>query len=116
MNDVFDVIAPGVASSELRHAAERGASERRPWFENYYLVHGLGTQGSELPYVGTDLGVTYEESLVLQPGMVMVLEPVIWEDGRGGFRAEEIVVVTDDGFEMLSHFPHPAFAEEESRW
>ena len=32
----------------------------------------------------------------------MVLEPVIWDDGRGGFRAEQVVTVTDDGWRSLS--------------
>jgi Xaa-Pro aminopeptidase len=31
-------------------------------------------------------------------GMVLVLEPVIWEDGVGGYRAEEIVAMTEDGW------------------
>ncbi len=35
--------------------------------------------------------------------MVLVFEPITWEDGVGGFRAEEIVAVTDDGYEVLSH-------------
>ena len=30
-------------------------------------------------------------------GMVLVLEPVVWEDGTGGYRSEEIVVITEDG-------------------
>jgi Xaa-Pro aminopeptidase len=39
---------------------------------------------------------------VLAPGMVLVFEPVVWDDGESGFRAEEIVAVTDDGYEYLS--------------
>ena len=35
--------------------------------------------------------------------MVLVLEPITWEDGVGGYRAEEIVAVTADGYELLSH-------------
>jgi Xaa-Pro aminopeptidase len=34
--------------------------------------------------------------------MVVVLEPVIWDDGAAGFRAEQVVTVTDDGWESLS--------------
>ena len=56
-----------------------------------------------MPFVGTDLGEEFDESLVLAPGMVLVLEPVIWDDGHGGFRAEEIVAVTDDGADVLTH-------------
>ena len=62
-----------------------------------------------MPYVGTDLGEDFDESVVLAPGMVLVLEPVIWEDGRGGFRAEDIVAVTDDGYERLSHLSFEAY-------
>jgi len=39
---------------------------------------------------------------VLAPGMVLVFEPVIWDDGRAGYRAEEIVAVTETGWTMLS--------------
>jgi len=52
--------------------------------------------------VGTDLGDEFDESVVLAPGNVLVLEPVIWDDGQSGFRAEEIVAVTEHGAEMLS--------------
>jgi Xaa-Pro dipeptidase len=34
--------------------------------------------------------------------MVLVFEPIAWDDGNAGFRAEEIVAVTDDGYERLS--------------
>ena len=54
-----------------------------------------------MPFVGTDLGDAFDESLVLAPGMVLVLEPVIWEDGHAGHRSEEIVAVTDDGYACL---------------
>jgi Xaa-Pro aminopeptidase len=31
-----------------------------------------------------------------------VFEPIIWDDGAGGYRAEEIVAVTESGYEPLS--------------
>jgi Xaa-Pro aminopeptidase len=34
--------------------------------------------------------------------MVLVFEPVIWDDGHAGHRSEEIVAVTDDGYAWLS--------------
>jgi Xaa-Pro aminopeptidase len=42
--------------------------------------------------------------------MVFVLEPVIWRDGVGGYRSEEIVTVTDSGFELLSSYGYTPFA------
>jgi Xaa-Pro aminopeptidase len=55
-----------------------------------------------MPLIGTDRGTEFDESIVLQPGMVLVLEPVIWNDGEAGHRSEEIVAVTDDGYMWLS--------------
>ena len=55
-----------------------------------------------MPFVGTDLGDAFDASIVLQPGMVLVFEPVVWDDGHAGHRSEEIVAVTDDGYLWLS--------------
>jgi Xaa-Pro aminopeptidase len=38
--------------------------------------------------------------------MVLVLEPVIWDDGESGYRSEDIVAVTDTGYVRLSDFPY----------
>jgi Xaa-Pro aminopeptidase len=38
----------------------------------------------------------------MEPGMVVVFEPVIWEDGAAGYRSEDIVAVTDTGWVKLS--------------
>ena len=56
----------------------------RPWLSYFYLAHGIGTDSAEMPFVGTDLGDEFDASLVLQPGMVLVFEPVIWDDGHAG--------------------------------
>ena len=45
----------------------------------------------------------FDASIVLQPGMVLVFEPVVWEDGHGGHRSEEIVAITEDGYLWLSN-------------
>jgi Xaa-Pro dipeptidase len=41
--------------------------------------------------------------------MVLVLEPVIWEDGTGGYRSEEIVVITEDGFTPITDYPYAPY-------
>jgi Xaa-Pro dipeptidase len=68
----------------------------------FYLAHGIGTDSAEMPLIGTDRGAEFDASIVLQPGMVLVLEPVIWDDRQAGHRSEEIVAVTDDGYTWLS--------------
>ncbi len=97
----LDVLKPGASAGDLARAAQAGEA-RRPWLPHLYLAHGIGTNSAEMPLVGTDLGTEFDDALVLAPGMVLVFEPVVWDDGAAGFRAEEIVAVTDDGYEYLS--------------
>jgi Xaa-Pro dipeptidase len=106
---VLEVMKPGATARDLTRAAEE-ASGRRSWLPHFYLAHGIGTDSAEMPFVGTDLGDEFDETLVLAPGMLLVLEPVIWEDGHTGFRAEEIVTVTDGGYEVLSNLTWDGWA------
>ncbi len=46
------------------------------------------------------LAATSEQ--VLQPGMVVTVEPGIYLPGRGGIRLEDMVAVTDRGAERLN--------------
>jgi Xaa-Pro dipeptidase len=104
---------PGVTAGELGRAAiaaDAGPSGgRRPWLEHFYLAHGVGTDSAEMPMIGTDLGDDFDERLVMAPGMVLVLEPVIWDDGAAGYRSEDIVAITDDGWMPLSDHPYDPF-------
>ena len=59
---------------------------------------GSATDSAEMPLIGSNLGDEFDESFVLGPGMVMVMEPAIWDDGAAGYRAEVIVAVTDNGY------------------
>ena len=97
----LELVKPGATAGDLVRAATSSGGPR-PWPPHLYLAHGIGTDSAEAPLVGTDLGPAFDDSLVLAPGMVLVFEPVVWEDGSAGFRAEEIVAVTDDGYERLS--------------
>jgi Xaa-Pro dipeptidase len=100
---------PGTPTIELCHAATKANDGVRPWLTHFYLAHGIGTDSAEMPLVGTDLGDGFDERQVLQPGMVLVFEPVIWDEGAGGYRSEVPVAVTDDGWLPLGDFPYDPF-------
>ena len=93
---------PGATARDLTRAAGAATHQRRPWLPHLYLAHGSGTESAEPPFVGTDLGDEFDETVVLEAGMVLVLEPIVWDDGQAGFRAEQVVTVTDDGWRSLS--------------
>ncbi|MEX1007421.1 MAG: M24 family metallopeptidase [Acidimicrobiia bacterium] len=109
LDRVLSALRPGATCADLTAQAGE-AFGRRPWLAHLYLAHGTGIESAELPYVGTDLGADFDASFVLAPGMVLVFEPITWENGVGGFRAEEIVAVTDDGYELLSHVDTSAWS------
>jgi Xaa-Pro dipeptidase len=98
----LDILKPGVSALQLCHAAVEANDGVRPWIEHFYLAHGVGTDSAEMPLIGTDLGEQFDERLIMQPGMVVVFEPVIWEDGAAGYRSEDIVALTDTGWVKLS--------------
>ena len=98
---------PGATGAALHRAAlaANGATRPAPWPVPLYLAHGIGIGGVEPPFIGTDLGLAAEERMVLAPGMVLVLEPYVWEEGAGGYRAEAMIAITADGFAHLSPPP-----------
>jgi Xaa-Pro dipeptidase len=104
-----DVLKPGVSALELGRAAIAANDGVRPWLEHFYLAHGIGTDSAEMPLIGTDLGEAFDASLIMSPGMVLVFEPVIWDDGFAGYRSEDIVAVTDTGWVQLSGFRYDPF-------
>lgn len=110
MDAVLARCRPGASGLELAQAATAAAGGgTTPWIEHFYLAHGVGTDSAEMPMIGTDLGESFDAQLVLEPGMVLVLEPVIWDDGAAGYRSEDIVAVTDDGWMPLSDHPYDPF-------
>jgi Xaa-Pro dipeptidase len=109
LDAVLKVIKAGATSGDLARAAIAANGGRKPWLPHFYLGHSIGTNAAEMPMIGTDLGQQYDDNFVFPVGMVLVLEPVVWEDGTGGYRAEEIVVVTEDGFTPITDYPYAPY-------
>jgi len=108
---VLAIPRPGTTGADLTRAARAAyGSDRTPWLAHLYLAHGIGVDSAEAPFIGTDLGPEVDEGIVLTPGMVFVLEPIAWADGTGGYRGEEIVAVTETGYELLSDFHYEPYA------
>jgi Xaa-Pro aminopeptidase len=101
---VIEVVRAGRTAGDLKRAALRGwpAGEPCPWPHGLYVAHGIGTRPAEPPFVGAALPAEIEEAMVLQSGDVLMIEPLVWQDGVGSFRAEYCVAVEADGARMLN--------------
>jgi Xaa-Pro aminopeptidase len=108
---VLSVTRAGATAADLTRAAIEANDGSRPWVDHFYLGHGLGVDTAEMPFLGTDLGQEFDENLVLQHGSVLVLEPIAWEDNTGGYRAEEIIVITEEGYQMLTDYPYRPYGD-----
>lgn len=103
------VTRAGARSAELTAAAISAAGRGTPWLPHFYLAHGLGIDSAEMPFIGSDIGQAFDEQYELQAGMVLVFEPIVWEDGAAGYRSEEVVLVTDDGWIPMTDYPYDPY-------
>jgi Xaa-Pro dipeptidase len=111
LDAVLEVTRAGATAADLARAATKANGGQKPWLPHFYLGHGIGVGPAEMPMIGTDLGEEFDESQVLVPGTVLVLEPVVWEDGTGGYRSEEIVVITEEGWTKLTDYPYTPYGD-----
>lgn len=91
---------PGSTAADI-DAITRQAISAAGWGD--YFVHrtghGIGLSTHEEPFImeGNDLA--------LEEGMAFSIEPGIYLEGKWGMRLEDIVVLTNDGYEPLNQAP-----------
>jgi Xaa-Pro aminopeptidase len=89
-------IRPGVDGRKVDAVARKHIEAAGYGDLSHGLGHGFGLQIHERPRLGPNF------DHVLQPGMVVTVEPGIYIRGEFGVRIEDDVLVTPDGCEVLS--------------
>jgi Xaa-Pro aminopeptidase len=106
-------VRPGVKGSDIHrqvcelfhehgHKTQLHKEEGESLVDGYFHAtgHGVGLEVHERPGVGR------VESEPLVEGDVIALEPGLYRAGYGGVRLEDLVLVTADGCEVLTHYPY----------
>jgi Xaa-Pro aminopeptidase len=109
---VRDAVRPGITGRELHamvcdvfeaagHKTQRtGPGDDPNEGFQFTLGHGVGLEVHEDP----GLGQSGRSPLV--PGDVIAIEPGLWERTIGGVRYEDLLLVTEDGCEVLTDYPY----------
>jgi Xaa-Pro aminopeptidase len=109
---VYAAVRPGISGRELHLIAsdvfERGGYRTQrtgPGDDplegfQFSLGHGVGLEVHEQPWLG--MGGTAQ----VVAGDVLAIEPGLWDRHVGMVRFEDLLLVTDDGHELLTDFPY----------
>ncbi|KAG0089867.1 hypothetical protein BGZ92_004084, partial [Podila epicladia] len=97
-NATLHAIQAGAACSSIDKAARKVITNAGYGARfTHRLGHGLGMDGHEEPYL--NIGNT---DTAIQVGNVFTNEPGVYVEGQYGIRLEDVVLVTENGYEILS--------------
>ena len=96
----FEALKPGARCSDVDRAVRRYYEEQdlMPYWK-HHTGHGIGLRYHEGPFLDTG------DDTILQPGMVLTVEPGLYVAGLGGFRHSDTIVITQEGMELITYYP-----------
>jgi Xaa-Pro aminopeptidase len=105
--DIFAAIKPGVTMADLQHAAEESLRRSGHLAD---FIHGFGH------FVGLDVHDVGAYDKPLPPGAIITVEPGVYLPQRNfGVRIEDMVLITDKGYKLLTA-EIPRKLEEVEAW
>jgi Xaa-Pro dipeptidase len=99
-NEAIQSIKAGVPMREIDLAARKVI--QKAGFGEYAIHrtgHSIGITHHESPYI------RYDEEQLLEENMVFTIEPGMYIPNLGGYRHSDTVIVTKNGFEMITDYP-----------
>lgn len=100
-NRTIEALKPGLTGKDVDDIARDYIKSHG--YGDYFghsTGHGIGLEVHEDPHLSSRRG-----DCILQPGMVVTIEPGIYLPDLGGVRIEDDVLITESGYEVLTHSP-----------
>lgn len=101
-------VKPGMLFNELFQIGFEHVSSKYTFYERGHLGHSIsmGPQTAEYPFINKTNTAKIEEN------MILTIEVPLYIKGIGGFNIEDMILITKEGCEVLSHRT-PHFIESE---
>lgn len=106
----ISLLKPGASCAEVTAKINDFFEERQLLqYRTFGYGHSFGVLSH---YYGREAGLELREDIdtVLEPGMVISMEPMLTipegKPGAGGYREHDILVITEDGNENITHYPY----------
>lgn len=93
----IESIRPGIKACDVDFQARNYLKEKKlANFFGHSLGHGVGLDIHEAPRL------SHNNPVLLKPGMVITIEPAVYIPNKFGIRIEDMILVTEKGYEILS--------------
>lgn len=93
----LDACRPGISTKELyTRSLEYFTRSGKESLYLHSLGHGVGLDVHESP------SLSPSGNTILEPGMVITIEPGLYREKNFGVRIEDLLLITDDGYELFT--------------
>ena len=106
----MSLLKPGASCADITAKINTFLEERQLLqYRTFGYGHSFGVLSH---YYGREAGLELREDIdtVLEPGMVISMEPMLTipegQPGAGGYREHDILFITEDGNEDITHYPY----------
>ena len=106
---MLKALKPGLSFKELFNIGYQHTLKEFPFYQRGHLGHSIsmGPQTAEAPFISDN------QEGVLEEGMILSVENPMYITGYNGFNIEDMVLITKDGYELLTPLtPHVLKSEE----
>jgi len=94
--ETIGAVRPGVSVEDLFFLCKESFAKHGITFRMPHIGHSFGVELHENPMIRPG------DRTKLVPGMVINIEPFVFDDDRIGYHVEDLFVVTEDGYRLLT--------------